>query len=177
MNTITDDELRKTYEWVFKGAVKDMDDYIRVSQDKVKQIINRSKNEMTGIFFNKFKQRLSQAFGNTHEIGNIKAIDFNVEIIYDERIINPMVQLIDITFINEIITSNDKLKWYLKYNANYLPLSACKNSVGKLKEYLELSLAKPKSESVENDPTRRTQAEILFDMGFHTQEGYRDEWD
>lgn len=175
MNTIIDDELRKTYEWVFKGAVKDMDDYIRVSQDKVKQIISRSKNEMAGIFFNKFKQRLSQAFGNTHQAGSIKASDFDVKVLYDERIVNASIQLMDIIFTNEIITSKDTLKWYLKYDANYLPLSACKSSVGKLKEYLELSLAKPKSESVEYDPTRRTQSEILFDMGFPTFG--RDEWD
>lgn len=145
---INNDILKKTFEWVWRGSIKDFNGYGVSNADK---FLNKTQQEISGLFINKLKTRLREAFGNINYLDTIKTKDFKISYSVDQRPIPHVFELKEIRFIQENVIQRQKLAWYLKTDGNFLPLYMCIVPLGLLREFLEKEMAYPAIELLEED--------------------------
>lgn len=150
-----DEILKVSYEWAYRGAIKDLNGYLLACPQKVFKMISDKPLEIPGIFLNKFKTRLTEAFGESsakYNFKHLKAADFKVSIKMHSIVDIPPLTLEEVKFIGEDFGVDDSLKWFLKFTGNHFSMSMCRNfKSGKLNEFIESMLATPATETIEGE--------------------------
>lgn len=149
VNPFMNEILSYKFEWVWKGAVKDFNAYIKIPSNYCK-IHGKENKEINGIFLNKLKTRLAEAFGNNSYAVRLKTSDLIIYVKSDEKTNDKYYEIESITYIGENFTTIDEFLWFMKFTSNYFPMSMCSNSkLGTLQQFLESTIIKPAKEELE----------------------------
>lgn len=160
-NIVMNDILNLNFEWVWKGTVRDFHDYVKQPTNYYK-LFQKPQAEICGIFINKLKMRLREAFVNINHLGRINGKNFKILLDYDSRILEPYFNITDIKFDCENLTSSDEFAWYIRYTAQYFPISSCIGTrLGTVQDFINATYTKPAIEEIEDDIVILTAEEAL----------------
>jgi hypothetical protein len=145
-------ETKLKFEWAYFGAVRDFEAYVRIN---TLNVMARRETEIPGIFLNKFKTRLRDAFGDLKELSTVKSKDFTIKMDINITTIHPEYELKSIKFECETrhLYNQEGLIWYLHFYGNKAQMVNMLENLGDIKDYLSkhLCVFAPETEIVDPD--------------------------